>query len=393
MYTWFLVLGFCLVVILLSVIFNIRSKQDTSILPEYFGLLLGRAFPLEWVFIYTTMLWFGISVVFGVILPWGLDSYSFKWVEQTYGMLLTLDYTITVPILVGVYAYFIRSSLVFFRSSVLSSLGLKKKKTKPMPKKMVLLFVRLSLVLMTLLIMYQASSEIGNDKLPNPWSQSDTSELTLAGTLYYTLRGINAYMALGLIAFSIIVCSALGLVVYAEDPKKLYTNELEVREEVQRLGFSISLCALLGPIVTGLHGTALVLEAKSGGPKSPLDLLWSSTWFFWVLFTFIATAFLICSIYRLRQWLHEGINALISLAYRSIDSSVFGEKCNGSCINMLGEIDLDKQVGFWDAKAKVDSAFSRVRIFPLPNTGYISVVLSIVVQIVSVTCGLISAYK
>ena len=71
---------------------------------------------------YPALVWMGVFTVAGVLLPLVTDGTAYF--RSPAGLVVTLNFTILIPCLLGVYMYLLRAADTFFAPSVLTSLGL-----------------------------------------------------------------------------------------------------------------------------------------------------------------------------------------------------------------------------------------------------------------------------
>ena len=118
----------------------------------------------------------------------------------------------------------------------------------------------------------------------------------MSGWFYYMVRGINAYLAVGLFATSAAVywfCGQFG----PQGGYRVFDAHLRPRREAKYLVYALSLCLLFGPVVTAMHGVGMFLEPTG---VQPTELL-ASTWLWWAVATLLSTYFAAMTIFALRE--------------------------------------------------------------------------------------------
>lgn len=302
---------------------------------------------------YSSIAWFlvlvCISGLLGYFLPFR-EGNSREWFVDGYGALVTLNFTVFVPLLVGAYFALIKTvhevfdqqnwarftfeyddSLTRFRELVFSS--------------RVRLFVQILLAGLAIASTYAAllaivSTECGN---PSPWMVvlPDCSEApangvrarqTLVGALYYSLRGFYAYLALGLVVFAVSLRVFLGCLV-VRDASQLLNRSFTPNRKLQELATNTAFCALLGTLVVVTHCVSLLFEVEGlEGEQEVLTFLDRTTFVAWAFVTFIATCALGSSVFWLQERINKGFAAKkeesLGTAFLAYESAAPGEEAS-----------------------------------------------------------------
>jgi hypothetical protein len=209
--------------------------------------------------------------------------------------------------------------------------------------------------------------------------------LNYAGALYYTVRGLNAYLGLGLVFSAVMIWWIIIKHIPLIDPKALLTQDHHIKSSIKRLGLALTLCSVLSTVAITMHGITLVLHAQST-PSQWRILFAESTWFIWVIFTIIGTAFAAKTI----LWFHDHLvtaienverDALekisIGLAQAMAKISNYTEPAN-----ILEVINISDK--YWEARERIIGAMNNIPTWPLPAGAGMTFALSLVLQVIDI---------
>ena len=246
-----------------------------------------------WVFPF----WLVVSSLAGLVVPVALGARG-EWFQTPAGVVTSINYTILVPALAASYVSLVRRFQVFCNENAISYDVSQPWRT----------LLRGALFLVPLVVIVAAVDSVLDDGHPTPWVSCE--QLTVSGVLYYLLRGVNTYLAVGLFATSMVVfsrCGRLG----PQGKLRVFGEALRPTREARNLVFALSLCLLFGPLVTAMHGVATFLEPTKVTAKELL----ASTWLWWAVATLLSTYFAAMAILALRgRALDEVDTAFASIA-------------------------------------------------------------------------------
>ncbi|MHC4550396.1 MAG: hypothetical protein ACYTEZ_16630 [Planctomycetota bacterium] len=287
------------------------------------GDLLGRLF-LAWPSDSATpavvfFIWLAVSAVVGVGVAAGENR---AWFTETYGILITVNYTVLVPAMTAVYMMILTAAREFFDEVERPRLGLKPVRT--MDKAWadgIFLVLGIGIGVLALVIQHQAIEAVQRLGLPkfDPWIEGDPSgeggRLTYAGACYYSLRGLNTTLALGSLAAGLCVCIRFLMFTEVEKPLGFLTQTGQVKPVVRKLALGLVLGAFLSAAILTLHGLSFVFEGMQReailGRVVPLvDVLFDSTWVFFVFVTFAGGIVVLTCVYFLRRTVDEALAAI-----------------------------------------------------------------------------------
>jgi hypothetical protein len=263
--------------------------------------------------------WILLSCLLGFGLP--VLTGKGKFILEPSELLIMLDYCVFVPMLLGAYVFLIRS-LGYFDAKNIKDSGI----IPPLKLAKRFWIYQATLLAVTLVIQYQAiKSEIRLPSLCSPWvtfagkpdllawpcSNMDriaAQGLSSAGMLYYALRGINTYMALGLVATIAATWFSLRERFKGATFVDFRFPGLGPTDAVRNVGSGLVSAILFGSMTTALHGLSLLAHAKALGGKSgdanpgeQIELFTESTWAIWVVLTIVTFAMAAAIVLWLRE--------------------------------------------------------------------------------------------
>ena len=227
--------------------------------------------------------WLVVSSFVGLVLPVTLGD-CLDWFQRPAGVVTSINYTVFVPALAAAYVFLSSRFQSFCATNCLAYDSAGRWRTAI---RAVMLFIPLAVIWFAVDAVLVADSE-------TPWT--DGRGLTVSGVVYYVLRGINGYLAVGLWATSMAVywvCGRYG----PRGEYQVFDDELRPTPEARHLVLALSLCLLFGPLVTVTHGVGTFLEPTRVGPRELL----ASTWLGWAIATLMATYFAAMAILALKE--------------------------------------------------------------------------------------------
>ena len=246
-------------------------------------------------------IWMTTSVFLGIILPIWMNNTP-KWLMSPPGMIITINFSLVVPLLVLSYVSLTREIQNFFHNDNMNRIGLHwrdfaQRYVINCLKRWILLF-RCAVIGITLLIIWYAIlaiTESVDGALCRkcfwvPWVTQDLGSkscfLNVNGLLYYVVvRGLNTYMALGLMFLTIFLFAAFFFGVKAESGAKFFGGGTASRGNLERFVLKLSACVLLAPTIALLQGLALFLESKEGIDSE----LSRGVWLFFMVCSLVGT--------------------------------------------------------------------------------------------------------
>jgi hypothetical protein len=252
--------------------------------------------------------WILLSCLLGFGLP--VLTGKGKFILETSEFVIMLDYCLFVPMLLGAYIFLIRG-LGYFDAKHIEESGI-----IPRLKSAKGFWIYQAILLaVTLWIQYKAIEfEIRLPSPCSPWvtfagkpdllawpcpnmERMPAQALSLAGILYYALRGINTYMALGLVVT--VAATWFGLRERFKGATFVDSRfpGLGPTDAVRNVGSGLVSAILFGSMIAALHGLSLLAHAKALGGKTgdehreeQIELFTDSTWAIWVVLTVVTSA-------------------------------------------------------------------------------------------------------
>ncbi|MCY3955446.1 MAG: hypothetical protein OXF47_05580 [Nitrospira sp.] len=283
-----------------------KFKDAHDIIAGLMLHLTERKWVSVWVWFWV---WVGLALAIGVLSPLIVDNDALKeWFVEPHGFLITLNYTLVVPLLLWAYLELSREARRFFQSKNLCDLGLSFKKRlrerwlfQPLRRN-----ILSNLVLFVVICIITVLAVSG---LKPPWQVFVEAH----GPLYYSVvRAFNAYLAGGLI---LLVLGLLYVFYFGLDHSGidhfLVDNKVinfELKSSIRQLVKRLSLCLFLGPLVVGIHGWALFKEGTlilslKDILAQPIALVWMA----WAIVMTICALCLLYGIWKLNSSVKETV--------------------------------------------------------------------------------------
>jgi hypothetical protein len=345
--------------------------------------------------------WILISSVIGFGAP-VLDGKG-SFILEPSELIITLDYCLFVPMLLGAYIFLIRS-LGYFDAKKMHEAEV----TGHITATKGFWIYQLLLVIVALAIQYQAiRSEL---KLPGPcspwvtfaassdelaWPCTNTGpvaakDLSVSGVLYYALRGINTLMALGLVATIAATWFGLRKRFGGHALVDFHFPGLGPSETVRNVGSGLLASILFGSIITGLHGLSLLAHARALGGKTgsnhPADqvrLFTDSTWAIWAVLTVVTSAMAVAIV----LWLRKAVlTELRKLQENEIKKYVNYENYIGQIPQNVGEAKLQAEYveKVLAVRNNIATEFAAAETWPLPAGAIAAVGVAAISQMANI---------
>ena len=278
-------------------------------------------------------LWLILSIALGIVLPIS-DGHNLVWFEKGPGLMVTLTYTVLGPILLLSYIELARAVQTFFEPDTLTQLDLQVSEwvtrwTHPRGASGVWL-LRIVLLgaagFVTWIGISAVTESIGAEcgrtlchKVP--WVVADGSNCRLSwiGLIYHVvLRGLNAYLAIGLMLLTLVVFVSLHFGANFTSSVRFVIYNTKIRTVIGRLILWLSACSLVGPALLLSHGIGLYLEATESEVNVGKTLLkWGLL--YWMSASLVSTYFLLTSAWWLYGRVGEGVNEVVGQMYREVE--------------------------------------------------------------------------
>lgn len=379
------------VIIILLEIYRKSKKADPSVYldavptSDLFVRFVLECVPLKKFHIAPIFFWFIISLSMGVIIPLfsgiipNLPNTSGYFFTKG-GFILTFNYTFIVPILFSAHFYLYSAACKFLDNKTLSDIGFITHNKKTIPKqertqksrlhKKILIIIKnpwnwyhISLILAASAIQFFVINSKINQPIPlNPYIDFNTRDLNWIGVLYYCLRGLNAYMALGILLNAIYICLVLPNRLRTKNPNLLFDNMLRIKKVVVNLGTALSKAMLMSFIVIAIHSIAAFNSVNN-----PLEQLFNSTCVFWSILFFIGTLICLKGLFWLHKILVDGIEAIEYQKLRKLSGNNDIEPTWELCPNIESRIELFSK--YWKARNSLRQRLEQVNTWPLPKRG------------------------
>ena len=281
------------------------------------------------------LLWFVISFVVGILVPYRSDLSGFgEWIAGPYGSLTSVTYTFLVPALVAAYIELLRTVREIGSSGNLHDLGVTRP-GRPATLKILALLSRAALFVLVVVITYQAVDNRIDEMAASPWVETRGEKLSSAGVFYYLLRGLNAYLAFGLFLSTAAIYVAFTLFM-SKGGMTLLDKGYQPKQLVRRLTTAMAWCLFLSPVVVVLHGFALYWETPISAAScqehlqgSRLDALSGSTWWVWAVLNFVSTCFLVVVIFRLHKCCSDELQDVERNMLKNVDEKLDAARAEG----------------------------------------------------------------
>jgi hypothetical protein len=347
------------------------------------------------------VVWIAVSLIVSVVAP-ALHAKG-AYVLQPTQAITAFSYCIVFPCLLGSYVYLVMS-LSYFETRNLRRLRPTEKKnrrlfpwltTKGLVWQLLLLAVALGLQYFAIL------DEIEQPGPCSPWVEPTRFDfnldkcaigkegfvpaagLSVVGVLHYCLRGIDAFMALGLV-------SVLTAAWWRR--KELFARHklidfafpgLGPSSAIGHVGTSLVLCVVFGSLVTALSGFALWSQSHHLDLPTKVRLFAESTWAFWALAMMATTVFTAALV----VWLHE---RMISELLR-LQNSRLARYASLGAYGSYRAADLadaklhSDYVGHkLDVRSQMEAIFRNAKTWPLPRGSGPAVILAMSGQAINV---------
>ena len=373
--------------------------------------LLGRTaierLPVNNVPPVAVVIWITVSLILGFVIPYvhqlpeqGLSQHSGRWsfFGTAFGILTTLNYTLIVPLLLGCYLWLLSTASSFFKPKQLEKLGLidtraaededgdpEPLRKAPAPRLFGRYIYHAALLFISLGIQYGAMCSVEWESGDFcPWVKGADGDETLnwIGALYYSLRGLNTYMALGLFISTAVVWWIITQRLDCEDRKKLLTRTLRVHLPVRYLGTTLLAAAVVSATAVTVHGLLLIALYQQAKPDL-IELFTRSTWIVFFLLSLIGCVFVGSSLWCIHRWLVEAVQDIESSEMERLDAESQTTAAGRSDVHAA-----DSRAGtleqYWQARISLHQEIEAGETWPLPRGGRAAVVFTGLVQMVNI---------
>ena len=352
--------------------------------------LLART-ALEWVPVRNVpsaavVLWITISFVLGIVFPYlyqriSNSTESCFFFQNPYGLLTSLNYTVMVPILLGSYLLLLSTASRLLETSQLKQLGLARQSTWRAPGVFRQATYHSMFISVCLGIQYQAICSVEWAPGPCcPWvlDFEESARLNWVGALYYALRGLNTYMALGLFMSTGVLWWIITQQLECRDPRALLTRAFRVEPCIKGLGTTLLVTTMVATMVVTVHGLALVAQA-SIQDENLVDLFGKSTWVWFLLFNLTGFVFVGASLYWIHYRLLVAVQANEDTEMDKIDSR-FPIGSADDSENVGDDDDVKGLATYWETRARVHEEMGTIETWPLPTGGKATAIITLGVQ-------------
>lgn len=301
-----------------------KFKDSHDVFP---GLMLHWIEKNQWSIWRWVWGWAGLSLVCGFVLPWimlGNDCRSLFGSSVSY-WLTVLNYTLVVPLLLWGDLALLREAKLFLQPKNLSDLGLRfnenlrnSRLVKPVVRNLMSNSV---LLVITCFVTAFGINEFIN--LPNLQEKfSDSSWLKIptcsalspmwAAFFYYPIiRGLNTYLALGLVffIFALLYVFRFGLDCSGFEhflvDDRVDPDNFELKDSIHELIKKLLICLFLGPLVVTIDGFALFFEYRKMDLLSFLMIV--RAWLAWAVVVFVGAIILIYGRWKFNLSLKQAV--------------------------------------------------------------------------------------
>lgn len=314
------------------------------------------------------LLWFFVSIVTNLVIPVIESGTEFLWkLDQ---LIQAINYSVAVPSLFGVYIYLVKALERFLSLDNLTRLGLTFRETGLSKARVTIIwFIVIALVAIAIdvVITYHALQGTGYE----PWVAN--GRFTIAGVFYYSMRGINAFIVLGLLGTVLAACGILCLglrAVDSLDPQKpviLHIVDLgfKVDGAILKIGSSVVFAYILA-------GVVIFLEVSSEVTYAGLTVLNATTakamfiaylqsvghevsWliFVWIGLYLVGLFFVSMILGKLKSWITLNLEQIRAEAISRFESQPRG--------------DLLLHPDYWNVLANLRENIDRAQVWPVPT--------------------------
>jgi hypothetical protein len=308
------------------------------------------------------------------------------FLSAPFQMLVLATYCVAVPGLVGSYVFLLRSLSGF--PSLLSESSNKARSLQRA-------WMILAAVLAVAAQFAATRNEIMLPSPNSPWvaGPEGSKQLTVAGALYYMLRGLDACMALGLVAVLLAMWFRIRLSLASRELVDFEFPGLGPTEKVRRLGLGLVLAIFFGSSITGLHGLALAIMANgknSWGEKyssnQKIALFTESTWLGWVVLTLLASVAAAAIVLWLRARIIDELRSMEARIQEKYKVAIVAGVDPMTLTDPKLRSDLIRAE--LEMSTKVQEIFSKAETWPFPDGAIPAILLSVAAQLVNFGSGL-----
>lgn len=261
--------------------------------------------------------WMTISAIASLVGP--ATARSGSYVFNPTAMFVATNYIVLVPLLFGSYVFLIVSVGHFEAANFDRIQNVEKRRVPWLTVSESA--IQAALLAITLVVQWLSiRSEIGQPYPCSPWihptgftedlivcgnhKTAPADDLSVPGIFYYALRGIDAFIALGLVGTIFCTLWRRYAIFGRHTLSEFVFPKLAPTREVGHVGTGLLACILFGSLVTFANGLGLwAVAAYETTPAAKRKLFFDSTWVVWAVLTVAASA----AATRLILWLQQRI--------------------------------------------------------------------------------------
>jgi len=224
-------------------------------------------------------------------------------------------------------------------------------------------------------------SEIAYPGTGNPWTSDGT--LNAAGAVCYAVRGLDTYVALGLICVVLCTWSQIkrrfsgARLVEARYPYFRPTSA------IRRVGGGLLLCVLLASVITLAEGASFYLLTRTTSSNNRIAVLISSTWVIWLALTALFTSISAAIVLWLRNEIAGHLGRLRRSMEERYESAALAEADAGTEIEEVkGRYEAIEQI--LKVRSQIADAFESAQTWPLPAGARATLGVAAAAQIINI---------
>ncbi len=317
------------------------------------------------------LLWGIVSLFTNLVVP--LAGFGPSFLKVPYEALQALNYTVAVPILFGAYIQCVVCLHEFMAPSKLDALGIRRQPTWFTTRGAAVLsswILVLAAILIDLAISLHVARKVsGYEVWVTPGGHGD---FTLAGVIYYTMRGTNAMLALGLLGAVVMACLVLCRELrFGPEPGPgaprlaVVDRSMRVDRTIMKLGSCVMMTFCAASVVIALEVTTEVAFAGAHLPagNQPVGLFseylrsvgteLSRLIFFWVATYAASFLFVGLVLNRLRILVDANLEQVRAEAMKRFEGRSAGE--------------LAAMPEYWQTVSDLRENVNTVQVWPVPR--------------------------
>jgi hypothetical protein len=328
-------------------------------------------------FAFGTILWLTVSFALGVIPFFIWDPQSFLVAETIF---VTVNFTLFVPMLFGAYMYLAVAATEVLSPATMMALGIAKSEDRAEALARNIVAPWSGRLIQWLIIFASLAIQVAavrNDVIIKGGGHHGAFDnvdgatvLSNVGVVYYSLLGIDAYLALNLFVLAAMLMKAVHADLSAPEAESHFlTDDFRPAREICRFCTASLLCLVLATLICGVHGVVILTDALGAGKP---EVIFTSTWGLFFLMTLAGILIVAACIYRFYEALEkEKARILRALITESEQRHKAGSELGIDELSMI--MDFSK----------------RVRTVPLGGIGKASVVVLVFSQSLNVATAIV----